>query len=215
MIKGSEKRKADYPIDSLFLNRWSPRAMSGEQIAEEDLFTLFEAARWAPSSYNNQPWRILYARRDTPHWLLFFDFLVDFNKTWAKEAAALVVFISKLTFDHNGEPSVTHSFDTGAAWENFALQATLKNLVVHGMEGFDYDKARIALRIPNDFEIEAMAAIGKPGKADVLPLGLQERETPNDRRKLTETISEGPYTTAASGEQGESITFRASDRFTK
>jgi nitroreductase len=140
---------------------------------------------------------------------------VDFNKTWAKEAAALVVFISKLTFDHNGEPSVTHSFDTGAAWENFALQAALKNLVVHGMEGFDYDKARIALRIPNDFEIEAMAAIGKPGKADVLPLGLQERETPNDRRKLTETISEGPYTTAPQESRENPLSFRASDRFTK
>ncbi len=112
MIKGSEARKACYPIDSLFLDRWSPRAMSGEEIAEEELLTLFEAARWAPSSYNNQPWRILYARRDTTHWPLFFDLLVDFNKTWVKEAAALVVFISKMTFDHNGEPSVTHSFDT-------------------------------------------------------------------------------------------------------
>src|SRR5258708_20304247 len=153
MIKGSEKRKADCPIDSLFLNGGSPRAMSGEQIAEEDLLPLFEAARWAPSSYNNQPWRILYARRDTPHWLLFFDFLVDFNKTWAKEAAALVVFISKLTFDHNGEPSVTHSFDTGAAWENFALQAALKNLFVHGMEGFDYHKPKITHHIPTTFKI--------------------------------------------------------------
>jgi nitroreductase len=104
MIKGSERRKAGYPIDSLFLDRWSPRAMSGEEIAEEELLTLFEAARWAPSSYNNQPWRILYVRRNTIHWPLFFDLLVDFNKTWVKEAAALVIFLSKTTFDHNGEP---------------------------------------------------------------------------------------------------------------
>ncbi len=201
MIKGSEARKACYPIDWLFLDRWSPRAMSGEEIAEEELLTLFEAARWAPSSYNNQPWRILYARRDTTHWPLFFDLLVDFNKTWVKEAAALVVFISKMTFDHNGEPSVTHSFDTGAAWQNFALQATLKNLVVHGMEGFDYDRARTVLKIPRDFQVEAMAAIGKPGKKEDLPVGLQERETPNDRRKLAETISEGPYIAGVAGER--------------
>jgi len=173
--------------------------MSGEEITEEELLTLFEAARWAPSSYNNQPWRILYARRNTVHWPLFFDLLVDFNKTWVKGAAALVVFISKTTFDHNGEPSVTHSFDTGAAWENFALEASLKDLAVHGMEGFDYDRARTVLKIPPDFQVEAMAAIGKPGKKEDLPVGLQERETPNGRRKLTETITEGPYIARAAG----------------
>ena len=92
-MKGSAKRKADYPVEALFVDRWSPRAMSGKEIAEEELLTLFEAARWAPSSYNNQPWRILYARRNTVYWLLFFDLLVDFNKTWAKNAAALVVLL--------------------------------------------------------------------------------------------------------------------------
>ncbi len=193
MIKGSEKRKADYPIDAVFLDRWSPRAMSGEGIPEEELLTLFEAARWAPSSFNNQPWRFLYARRDTVHWPLFFDLLVDFNKTWVKEAAALVLFISRTTFEHNDEISVTHSFDTGAAWENLALQGTLKGLVVHGMQGFDYEKARTSLKIPEGFQVEALAAIGKPGKKEDLPEKLRERETPNDRRKLSETIFEGPY----------------------
>jgi nitroreductase len=193
MKKGTEFRKADYPIDSLFLDRWSPRAMSGEAITEEELFTLFEAARWAPSSYNNQPWRIVYARRDTPHWPLFFDLLVEFNQSWAKDAAALAVFVSKTTFDHNGEPAATHSFDTGAAWGNLALQGALKGLVVHGMQGFDYDKARTALNIPEGFKVEAMAVIGKPGRAEDLPEKLQQRETPSDRRKLNETVFEGPY----------------------
>ena len=193
MKKGSETRKADYPIDSLFLDRWSPRAMSAEPITEAELFTLFEAARWAPSSFNNQPWRILYARRDTPQWPLFFDLLVEFNQTWAKNAAALVVFISKTTFDHNGEPAATHSFDTGAAWGNLALQGALQRLVVHGMQGFDYDKARTALNIPEGFKVEAMAVIGKPGRAEDLPEKLQQRETPSDRRKLNETVFEGPY----------------------
>jgi nitroreductase len=193
MTKGSERRKADYPIDELFLDRWSPRAMSGEEISQEELFTLFEAARWAPSSFNNQPWRILYARRGTPQWPLFFDLLVDFNKSWAKEAAVLVLFVSKKTFEHNGEPAATHSFDTGAAWENLCLQAILKGLVVHGMEGFDYEKARVTLKVPDGFQVEAMAAIGKPGNKESLPEKLQEREAPNDRRKLTETAFEGPF----------------------
>ena len=88
MIKGSEKRKADHPIDKLFLDRWSPRAMTGETVSDNDLMSLFEAARWAPSSYNHQPWRMLYARRDSEHWPLFFDLLVEFNQSWAKNAGA-------------------------------------------------------------------------------------------------------------------------------
>src|SRR5437867_4470875 len=104
MIKGSAKRKADHPIDTIFLDRWSPRAMSGEAIQEEELMVLFEAARWAPSSFNNQPWRILYARRDTEHWPLFLDLLVEGNRAWAHNAAALLLFVSKTTFD-NGKPS--------------------------------------------------------------------------------------------------------------
>jgi nitroreductase len=196
MTKGTENRKADYPIDSIFLDRWSPRAMSGEAITEEELFTLFEAARWAPSSFNGQPWRMLYARRDTPHWPLFFELLVEFNQTWAKSAAALVVFISRTTFEHNGEPAATHSFDTGAAWENLALQGSLRGLVVHGMQGFDYENARTTLKIPEGFQVEAMAVIGKPGRKEDLPAKLQEREIPNDRRKLAEIVFEGPYRAA-------------------
>ena len=193
MIKGSEKRKADYSIDSLFLDRWSPRAMTGEAVAEEDLLVLFEAARWAPSSYNNQPWRILYARRDSEHWPLFFNLMVEFNQSWAKEAGALVVFISRTHFDFNGEPSVTHSFDTGAAWENMALQGWLKGLVVHGMQGFDYDRARADLNIPEGFQVEAMAAIGKAADASMLSEDLRAKESPSDRRTLDQTICEGPF----------------------
>jgi nitroreductase len=193
MINGSEKRKSDHPIDKLFLDRWSPRAMTGDAISEEDLMSLFEAARWAPSSYNNQPWRILYARRDTEHWQTFFDLMVEFNQSWAKNAAVLVFFISKTHFDFNGEPSVTHSFDTGAAWENLALQGWLKGLVVHGMQGFDYAAARVTLNIPEGFEVEAMAAIGLPADPGKLPEELREREAPSERRKLEETICEGTF----------------------
>jgi len=193
MIKGSEIRKADFPIEPLLLDRWSPRAMSGEEISREELMRLFEAARWAPSSFNAQQWRALYARRGTEHWQTFYDLLVEANKVWAKNAAVLVVFISRKFFDHNDEPSITHSYDAGAAWENFALQGSRQNLVVHGMEGFDYERARKELRLPEEFQVEAMAAVGKPGAKGLLPEKLRARESPNDRRKLSESVFEGPF----------------------
>jgi nitroreductase len=142
MIKGSEKRKANHPIESLIIDRWSPRAMTGESITSDELMRLFEAARWAPSSFNSQQWRALYARRETEHWPTFLGLLVEGNKTWAQNAAVLIVFISRKNFEYDGEPSITHSYDCGAAWENFALQGFSQGLVVHGMQGFDYDRAR-------------------------------------------------------------------------
>ncbi len=193
MIKGSEKRKADYPIQSFILDRWSPRAMTGESISSDELMRLFEAARWAPSSFNAQQWRALYARRETEHWPRFLGLLVEGNKAWAQNAAALIVFISGKDFEHNGEPSITHSYDCGAAWENFALQGFSQGLVVHGMQGFDYERARSELKIPDEFEVEAMAAVGKPGDPSLLPEKLRAKESPNDRRKLSESICEGAF----------------------
>ena len=193
MIKGSDKRKADYPIEQLLVDRWSPRAMSGEEIPTDELMTLFEAARWAPSSFNALQWRALYARRNTNEWSLFFDLLVDANKSWAKNAAVLVVFISRKQFEYNEEPSVTHSYDAGAAWENFALQGFRQGLVVHGMEGFDYDRAKTELQIPDTFQVEAMAAVGRPGPKELLPEKLQARESPTDRRNVTDSVREGRF----------------------
>ena len=167
MIKGSDVRHADFPIESMLLDRWSPRAMSGESISSQELMRLFEAARWAPSSFNAQQWRALYALRDTEHWQTFCELLGEGNKVWAKNAAVLVVFISRKNFEHNEKPSVTHSYDCGAAWENFALQGFQQNLVVHGMQGFDYDRARTDLRIPEEFHVEAMAAVGRPAPKEI------------------------------------------------
>jgi len=193
MIKGSDKRTASCPVDRLFIDRWSPRAMTGEEIRPADLDILFEAARWAPSSHNNQPWRILFARRNTVHWDAFFSLLADSNKVWAQHASVLLLFVSKSTFDHSGGPSVTHSFDAGAAWENLALQGFLLGYVVHGMEGFDYERARTSLGIPPDFSVEMMAAVGRPADAAILPEGLRERETPTPRRPIEETVREGRF----------------------
>ena len=121
MIKGSEIRKADHEIEPLLLDRWSPRVMSGEEISHEELIRLFEAARWAPSSFNAQPWRALYARRGTEHWQTFFDLLVDANKVWAKNAAVLVLFISRKGFEHDNELSITHFVRLRRSVEKFRI----------------------------------------------------------------------------------------------
>jgi len=193
IVKGSIARQAEHPIEALFIDRWSPRAMSGEPISHEDLMSLFEAARWAPSAGNTHPWRILYARRDTAHWNVFFDLLVERNQKWCRNAGALLVFISRTTNEQTGKPLKTHSYDSGAAWENLALQGTLRGLVVHGMAGFDYAKAKTVLQVPDDFAVEAMAAVGMPGRIEDLPEEFQARESPNSRRPVSQLVFEGGY----------------------
>jgi nitroreductase len=189
-MKVENIRKANYLINDIFLKRHSPRAFSGEAISKEELMTLFEAARWAPSASNRQPWRFIYAMCGTPEFEKFFSFLIDFNKDWAVRASVLIVAISKKT-KSDGTPNVTHSFDAGAAWENFALQASTMGLIAHGMGGFDFDKAKSELVVPDDYSVEMMIAVGKPGKVEDLPESLRERETPNDRKPLEEIVFEG------------------------
>ncbi|MBI2775317.1 nitroreductase family protein [Candidatus Dependentiae bacterium] len=186
-------RKSSYAINPIILNRWSPRAMSGEPLTDKELMQLFEAARWAPSSFNNQPWRFIYAKKNTDSWEKFFNLLVPANQSWAKNAAALVVIISRNNFSYNNKPSRTHTFDTGSAWENLALQGYQDGLVVHGMEGFDYDRAKKELIIPDGYTVEAMCAIGKPGKKEDLPKELQENEVPSDRNPLESIVFEGTF----------------------
>ena len=187
-----EFRKPERDVNDIFLNRWSPRAMSGEEIDEAALFSLFEAARWAPSSNNNQPWRFLYARRNTPYWAAFFNLLTESNQIWAKNAAVLIVVISKTTFDSN-KPARTHSYDAGAAWGSLALQGSQNGLVVHGMQGFDYDKAKDVLQLPDDYQVEAMIAVGKKGNKEELPAYLQEREFPSTRKTISAIVMEGSF----------------------
>ena len=191
-MKVRDFRKAEKDVDDIFINRWSPRAMSGEEIEEAELLSLFEAARWAPSSNNNQPWRFIYARRNTPFWNTFYQLLTESNQVWAKNAAALIVVISKTTFD-SGKPARTHSYDAGAAWVSLALQGSLSGLVVHGMQGFDYDKAKKELQVPDDCSVEAMIAIGKHGKKEDLPDYLQEREFPSARKSVAQIAFEGKF----------------------
>ncbi len=193
MIKGSEKRVAQYPVNPIFVDRWSPRGMTGEAVTEAELMTLFEAARWAPSASNEQPWRFLYARRDTSHWDTYSNFLFEGNRLWAQRAGALVVVVSHTYNNMAKMTSLWNSFDAGAAWQNLALQGYMSGLAVHGIGGFDRDKARAGLNVPEIYQMEMMIAIGRPGTADHLPEGLQARETPNPRRPVAQSVCEGLF----------------------
>ena len=145
-------RTSDHEIDPIFLERWSPRAFTGEAIPEPELMRIFEAARWAPSSYNSQPWRFVYARRDTPHWENMLSLLNDMNRSWCKDAAVVMVVASNETMQPPGQdkpvPSYSHSFDAGAAWGYLALQATKLGWHAHGMVGFDKERAFAELGFP-------------------------------------------------------------------
>jgi len=186
-------RHPEHEITPLILERWSPRALSGEMVSDKELMSLFEAAKWAPSCFNNQSWRFIYAKNNTPVWDRFFSLLTPSNQSWTKRAAFLVLVISKQTFDYNGQLSRTASFDTGAAWENLALEARRRGLVAHAMAGFDYDQAKTDFKIPDDYKVEAMVAIGRPGEISDLDEKQQAGEFPSDRKKLAEIISEGEF----------------------
>ncbi len=186
-------RDVDHEIDPIFPERWSPRAMSGEALDVATLNQLFEAARWAPSAFNAQPWRFVYALPGTPHWDGIFNLLVDGNKSWCERAGALVVVFSRHVFEHNGKPIGTHAFDTGAAWQNLALQGARMGLVVHGMAGFDWSRASRVVNAPEEFSVQAMIAIGKPGLVEELSESQRQKEQPSPRKSVAEISFEGSF----------------------
>lgn len=188
-------RIADHPVDRIFLDRWSPRAFDGAAISREELFTLLEAARWAPSSFNVQPWRFVYALRERTGWQALLDLLIPFNQAWAARASALIFILSQREAPGRapGEstPSYSHSFDAGAAWACLALQAHKMGLHAHAMTGFDVERAPRVLRAPPSLRVEAAIAVGRRGEASLLPERLQAREHPSERKPLAELASEG------------------------
>jgi nitroreductase len=190
-------RTSDHDVDPIFLRRWSPRAYTGEAMSEAELMSILEAARWAPSSYNSQPWRFLFARRDTPHWERFLGLLGDFNRSWAKDASVLLVAVSKSTMLPPGAekpvPSHSHSYDAGAGWGYLALHASMRGWQAHGMVGFDMPRAFAELNVPEGYRVECAIAIGRQGDKSLLPAGLQAREQPSPRLPLAETVFEGGF----------------------
>ncbi len=182
-------RQINHPINDLFWCRWSPRAMSGETLNETEVLELLEAARFAPSSFNEQPWRFIYSLRNSLAWQKILDNLVPFNQAWAKNSGALVVVLSHKKYRKNDKHNDKASFDTGAAWQNIALQASLKSLVAHGMGGVNYEDLRTKFEINNDYNIEMVIALGKIAAKNVLDKELSEIEEPSDRLKLEEISS--------------------------
>jgi nitroreductase len=194
---GDEARQPDHPVERFILERWSPRAFDGSAIPERDLASIFEAARWAPSAFNAQPWRFIYSERGDSEWQRLLDLLIPFNVRWAQHAGVLIFICSdKLIEMKPGqmpEPSHTHSFDAGAAWAMLALQATALGYHAHGMSGVDFARAHRELAVPERFRVEAAVAIGKMGDKSLLPDSLRAREAPSKRKPLSQLVFRGRF----------------------
>jgi nitroreductase len=186
-------RTPDHPVEPLFVDRWSPRSFTGEPVPDAVLASAFEAARWAPSASNVQPWRFLIARYGDAHWDAFVSLLAPRNALWASRASALIVVLSELKLERRGAivDNVSHSFDAGAAWTNFAHQALLLGWHTHGIGGFDRDAARALLAVPDDFAIETIVALGRQGALDTLHADFHAGESPSTRRPIAQTVFAG------------------------
>ena len=181
----SRHREPGFPVEPIFVKRWSPRAFDASTMPLADLQTILEAARWAPSAYNSQPWRFVYALRGDEHWDSFLRLLDPFNAAWAQNASALMFVVSDtLTPAHGSspaKPSRTHSFDAGAAWAHLALQATALGYQAHAMAGILFDEITRQLSIPDRYRVEIAVAIGRQASPTTLPPALREREVPSHR----------------------------------
>lgn len=190
-------RNSHHDIHPQFLERWSPRAFTREEIPEPVLLSFLEAARWAPSAGNGQPWRFVYARRGTAHWDAALGLLAPSNQAWAKDASALIFIVSDTQRARpTGElvPNPGHAFDTGAAWGYLALQAHHAGWAAHGMGGFDRERSYEVLGVDKArYEVMAAIAVGRTGAPELLPDDLRVRETPSGRTPIAEVAFEGRF----------------------
>jgi len=188
-------RDADHDIEPMFLQRWSPRAFTSEAIPDELLMSMFEAARWAPSAGNGQPWRFVYAKRDTPEWAPLFETLNPGNQAWVQTASVLMFVVAdKMRARPDGQlvPNPTYAFDCGTAWGYLALQAHHLGWAAHGMAGFDREKAAAAMGMDESrHQVMAAVAIGRAADRETLSDEQKTRETPNGRRPIGELVSVG------------------------
>jgi nitroreductase len=174
-------RRNTHGIMAQIVFRWSPRSMTGEALAQDDLLPLFEAARWAPSAFNNQPWRFYYALRDSSKFDDLMGLLVEKNRQWCINAACLMIVVSKKTYDHNSSPMRSHVYDTGAAWMAMATEGVRRGYVVHGMAGFDSKAASEYLALGDEYQVNFMAAVG-------VPSAHVEGEEVSQRRPVDEIV---------------------------
>jgi nitroreductase len=176
-------------VENAILTRHSPRSFSATAVSAKDLKKVFEAARWAASSYNEQPWRFIVGHRGDATYQKIFDTLVEFNQSWAKSAPVLILTVGSKKFAHNGQPNHYSLHDTGAATAYLTLTAWDLGLRSHSMGGFDMAKARASFGIPEDFEIGAVTALGHPGDGSELPDQLKQMEAkPRERKPLDEIV---------------------------
>jgi nitroreductase len=181
---------SDFPIHELIRERWSPRAFSDKPVPPDVLRSIFEAARWAPSSNNEQPWAYLVAiKNDKENFDKMLSVLVEFNAQWARSAPVLALAEAKLNFAKNNAPNRNAQYDTGAASALLSVEATAQGLAVHQMAGFDPEKARQVFGIPPGWEPIAALAIGYPGDPASLPPPLKDRElAPRTRKSIAEFV---------------------------
>jgi nitroreductase len=191
---------SDFPVHQLIIDRWSPRAFSERPVPPDVLRSLFEAARWAPSSNNEQPWAYIVATHDDhENFAKMLSVLVEFNASWAKSAPMLALAVAELNFAKNNAPNRNAQYDTGAATALLSVEATARGLAVHQMAGFDPAKAREVFAIPAGWEAIAAIAIGYPGDPNSLPQPLKDRElAPRTRKPLSEFVMAGHWGHTAS-----------------
>jgi len=196
------KRSAETatPIHELLANRWSPRAFERRAVEPEKLRSMFEAARWAASSFNAQPWFFIVATKDDPeNFNRVLDTFVEFNRGWAKDAPVVALSVTRHKFEHNGEVN-RHAFhDVGQAAANLAIEAVAEGLQLHQMAGILVDKAREVLAIPEGYDPVAGFALGYPGDPQSLSDRLRERElAPRQRKESVTFVHDGTWDKKAS-----------------
>ena len=190
MTPTENPRIASADVDPLFINRWSPRSFSDERLTDAEIASIFEGARWSPSSFNRQPWLFVY-ETDGPDRETFDSILMPGNQLWASKAP-LIGFIFAETKTQEGRRPRTSQFDTGAAWMALALQARSLGIYTHGMAGIDYDTVNEKLGVSDEYYTAMCGFVaGRIGPREALPEELQERESPNDRKLIREIAHKG------------------------
>lgn len=200
IIQESKKAKTSVPINELSTNRWSPRSYRFAEIENEKLMSIFEAARWTASAFNEQPWRFIIGKNGDATFNKIFDSLVEFNQNWTKNASVLVLNIYKKTFSHNSKPNATAIYDLGQAVSTYVLEAVNQGLIAHQMSGFDIEKATKSFQLEDDFVCVSVTAIGHLDKPDALSEELLKVELQNRMRKgvdqlvFTDQLDKTPFT---------------------